>query len=52
MLERILLAAFITFTLSLFTNLSWSSSAQTAQEMHWQNNKIVFSLAQRLNLHN
>jgi hypothetical protein len=46
MLEKILLAASLTFTLSLLSNLSRSSSAQATQEIHWQNNKTVFNLAQ------
>jgi hypothetical protein len=50
MLEKILLAASLTFTLSLLSNLS--RPAQATQEIHWTSNKTVLNLAQKITGHN
>jgi hypothetical protein len=48
MLEKLLLAATLTFTLSLFAELNWFSSAQTATENNRQS-LPTFTLTQQHN---
>ncbi|MCV3212043.1 hypothetical protein OGM63_00635 [Plectonema radiosum NIES-515] len=48
MLEKLLLAAFLTFAVSLSTKISWSSSSQTTGEVNLYNHAI-FTLTQRDN---
>ncbi|WP_414586627.1 hypothetical protein [Scytonema sp. PCC 10023] len=48
MLEKLLLAATLTFTLSLFTELNWFSSAHTARENTTQT-LPTFTLTQQHN---
>lgn len=48
MLEKLLLAAFLTFALSLSAKMSWSSTSQTTGEVNLHNYG-VFTLTQRDN---
>lgn len=45
MLEKLLLAAILTFTLNLFTTMSWSSSNQPNDKVNLPNN-MAFTLNQ------
>ncbi|MBR8836790.1 MAG: hypothetical protein DSM106950_22930 [Stigonema ocellatum SAG 48.90 = DSM 106950] len=48
MLEKLLLAATLTLTLSIFAEQSWSSPTKTTSEMNRQN-QLVSTLIQRHN---
>ncbi len=48
MLEKLLLAAFLTFALSLCVKMGWSSPSQTTGKVNL-NNHAVFTLTQRVN---
>ncbi|MBW4499383.1 MAG: hypothetical protein KME57_07390 [Scytonema hyalinum WJT4-NPBG1] len=48
MLEKLLLAATLTFTLSLFAELNWFSSARTSRE-NIRQNLPTFTLTQQHN---
>lgn len=48
MLEKLLLAAVLTFTLSLSAKMGWSSPSQTTGEVNLYNH-AVFTLTQRDN---
>ncbi|MCM0592485.1 MAG: hypothetical protein HEQ35_26780 [Gloeotrichia echinulata IR180] len=45
MLEKLLLAAILTFTLNLFTEMSWSNSSQTNVKIN-SHNDAVFTVTQ------
>lgn len=45
MLEKLLLAAILTFTLNLLTQMSWSSSTQSNKKINLHND-AVFTLTQ------
>jgi hypothetical protein len=48
MLEKLLLAAFLTFALSLCVKMGWSSSSQTTGEVNLHNH-AVFTLTEQVN---
>ncbi len=48
MLEKLLLAVFLTFALTLFAKMGWSSTSQTTVEGNLQNHPVL-TLTQRAN---
>jgi len=48
MLEKLLLAAFLTFALSLCAKMGWTSPSQTTGELNLHNH-VVFTLTERVN---
>jgi hypothetical protein len=48
MLEKLLLAAFLTFALSLCAKMGWSSPSQTTGEVNLYNHPI-FTLTEQVN---